>query len=382
MKKKETRVGRFFRLCPVRHCIVILSGLLVAFHFLTRNDRALCAKVSDSFVRHVHVALAKVFSVFPFSGAEFLIYGAVLFALIYLIVQIVLLIRRPEKGKRAWRALMTFAALGLAVWGLFGLLWGTYYYGDDFAAKSGMKQENVTPEQLAAVTEYFADVVNTYAPQVARDDRGICAIDKKSVLERSAHLYDNVRQTYPFLYGPDVPVKALTVLGSKIQTHANYTGFFFPLTGEANVNTDFPSTQFAATVAHELAHQRGVAKEQEANFMAVVASFASGDPDFTYSSAVMAFVYCHNALYEADRDAHARIWGLLCEEAKLDLENDRLYWEPYQENNPVKEVTDAVYEDFLEGYGQELGLKSYGACVDYLVSYFYEDAAAHLGLGE
>lgn len=39
----------------------------------------------------------------------------------------------------------------------------------------------------------------------------------------------------------------------------NYTGFFFPYTAEANVNVDSPLCMLPSTIAHELAHQRGVA---------------------------------------------------------------------------------------------------------------------------
>ena len=73
-----------------------------------------------------------------------------------------------------------------------------------------------------------------------------------------------------------------------MMSYTNFTGFFFPFTAEANVNTDFPPALFASTVAHELSHQRGVAKEQEANFTAVLASLYYGDADYCYSSCLLA----------------------------------------------------------------------------------------------
>ena len=38
----------------------------------------------------------------------------------------------------------------------------------------------------------------------------------------------------------------------------------------------------------------------------------------------------------------------------------------------MQEASNTVYEGFLHSYDQELGLKSYGACVDLLVNYYYE----------
>ena len=60
-------------------------------------------------------------------------------------------------------------------------------------------------------------------------------------------------------------------------------GFFFPFTGEANLNVDSPECLLPATIAHELAHVRGVAPEQTANFVAILACDTSGDPLYAYS---------------------------------------------------------------------------------------------------
>ena len=38
--------------------------------------------------------------------------------------------------------------------------------------------------------------------------------------------------------------------------------------------------------------------------------------------------------------------------------------------SPVEETAGQVYDSFLKGNGQKLGMRSYGACVDLLVAYF------------
>ena len=129
---------------------------------------------------------------------------------------------------------------------------------------------------------------------------------------------------------------------------------------------------FAATVAHELAHQRGVAKEQEANFVAVLACMKDGDPAFVYSAALLAYTHLGNALYGADREAWEQVYGSLCEDVKRDFAANRLYWQQFE--TPVQKASNTVYEGFLQSYDQELGLKSYGACVDLLVNYYYADS--------
>ena len=53
------------------------------------------------------------------------------------------------------------------------------------------------------------------------------------------------------------------------------------------------------------------------------------------------------------------------EEALADLADNDAYWASWE--GPAEQVGSAVYEGFLQSYGQELGMRSYGACVDLLV---------------
>jgi hypothetical protein len=155
-------------------------------------------------------------------------------------------------------------------------------------------------------------------------------------------------------------------------SYVDFTGFFFPFTAEANVNMETPSAYFASTVAHELAHQRGVAREQEANFAAVLASLAYGDPDYVYSAAILAYTHLGNALYGADREAWETIFESLSEDVLRDILSRREYWAQF--DTPVQTASNTVYEGFLHSYDQTLGLKSYGACVDLLVAYYETEA--------
>ena len=72
----------------------------------------------------------------------------------------------------------------------------------------------------------------------------------------------------------DVPPKAMRF--SRVMSAMGFTGFYFPFTGECNVNVDFPAATLPSTVAHELSHRRGIASEQECNFRAVLACLRRG----------------------------------------------------------------------------------------------------------
>ena len=116
-----------------------------------------------------------------------------------------------------------------------------------------------------------------------------------------------------------------------------------------------------------------MAKEQEANFTAVLACLDCGDPEYAYSACLLAYTHLGNALYDADRAAWEEVRESLGEDVLRDLRERARYWAQF--DTPVQAASNAVYEGFLHSYDQTLGLKSYGACVDLLVHYYYGASA-------
>lgn len=357
-----------FTSCPGRMVLLCVSGVLVILQRALRWNKTLMRALSANVVRPLHRFLAELTDRVPFSVAEVLILLAGVLFIWLTLRTLWRLIRRKGRAGTLGRYFVTVGSIGLAVYAGFCLLWGVFYYGDDFMERSGFETREISVEELERVTVYFADLTNGYSSQVPRNGEGVCATDRSAVLKRSRILYRVAVQASPELWGPEVGAKPFTF--SKLLSLTDFTGFFFPFTAEANVNTDAPASEFAATVAHELAHQRGVAKEQEANFCAVYASLLDGDPDYCYSACLMAYTYLGNALYAADGEAWERVWNGLNEDVKRDLAFSRSYWQRY--DTPVQDLSNTVYEGFLYSYDQQLGLRSYGACVDLLVCYYLD----------
>lgn len=375
IRTKKHGAAAIFALCPARHILLLVSGALVLLHVCLRGNYALMRRLADGPLAALRRFLAELTAIVPFSVAELLIAAAVIGALIYITFTLVCAIRRKNRMytlKKVYIIMITLAAGVMAVYAAFSLLWGVNFYGDDFIRKSGLKNDKISVEQLETVTEYFAALANEYAPLVPRDESGVCRSDREAILERSDQVFRQSAQRIPCLAGAEV--KAKGIFFSRAMSYIDFTGFFFPITGEANVNMDFPEALFASTVAHELSHQRGVAKEQEANFVAVMASLDYGDAEYCYSASLMAYIYLGNALYKADNAAWQRVYSTLCPQVLCDLKANNEYWAQF--DTPVQSISNTVYEGFLHSYDQDLGLKSYGACVDLLVNYYYSTASA------
>lgn len=371
LKRKKLTFRGWFRLCPVRHCLLLAGGLLIVGYFALRGSAAVMAAVCRGFVRPWHRFFSRLTSPLPFSMAEVLIALAVLAAAAYLVGFLVRLIRRRgERGRTVYRFFVTAAMAFAVVYGGFCLLWGVYYYGTDFEAASGVSGAPSSTAQLETVTRWFTDLVNEYGEQVQRDENGEFSEDLDPIFARSAALYDAVEEVFPCLAGDDIAAKPFFF--SRAMSYINFTGFFFPFTAEANINLDSPAAFVPSTIAHEIAHQRGVAPEDEANFCAVAACLENGDAVYCYSAALMAYVYLGNALYSADYDAWAENYDRLSDGVRADLRANNAYWAQFE--TPVNTVSDAVYTGFLKSYGQSDGLQTYGKCVDLLIAYYYNIA--------
>ena len=374
--KKRRGFAALYKLCPAAHIVALISALIIALHLLLRGNYTLMQAISQKVIRPLHRLMAVFAANFEFSLAELLIGIFAVCTAGYILVTLVLLIVRQGRLQRLYTLVMRLLSAGLAVYALFCLLWGTYYYGDSFLDASGLESGEISAGQLETVTVYFADLLNKYGHEVERNENGQYAADCAALLARSDEVFKAAEDEFPCLEGPDIRAKGVHF--SRVMSYLDFTGFFFPFTAEANVNTDFPGALFASTIAHELSHQRGVAREQEANFTAVLACLEYGDADYCYSACLLAYTHLGNALYSADPGAWQEVYRGLSDGVLADLAASREYWAQFE--TPVQSVSNTVYEGFLKSYAQKLGMKSYGACVDLLVNYYYDTALAHFGL--
>lgn len=375
-----------------------LAGVCAAqleLRLLMRSPAASAAAVRFA-VRPYHRLMGRLCSFLPFSAAEVCWAALVLFCVWYAARTVWLLIRPPAwlepalpaaapagaaspPGAAArrksrlrprlavlWRRVLGGVLTALAVYTGYTALWGLVYYGPTFEQQAGLAVRPITVDELEAVTRLFVEKLNAAAPQTQHRAPGVLTGDTDAIFRASDTLYDALERRYPFLQPS--PVRPKQMLFSRVMSVINYTGVFFPFTGEANLNVDAPECLLPATIAHELAHVHGVAPEQTANFLAILACDTCGDPLYAYSGYLLGYIHLSNALYGASYDRWLALAGEVCETANEDLRANNAYWKQFE--SPVAEAADSAYSGFLKSYDQELGSKSYGAVVDLLAAYY------------
>lgn len=347
---------------------LVLPLALVGLFELLKGGQARMGWWVDHVMAPVEQCLARIWSVFPaFSVAEVLTALVLIAGVVWLVRAVVLLIRRREGRIFAKRLL---ALVGAAAWIWCGLdwMWNAAYYAPTFAQRSGLEVQPYSVETLEQVTALFAQKAAEYASQVQRDEDGLFAEDTAAIFEKGPVIYENLSQEFSCLE-LEHPTRAKPIFCSRLQSILGFTGVYFPFTGEANVNVDAPACLLPATIAHEMAHQRMVAAEQEANFVGIAAAVTSGEAVYVYSGYLMGLIQLCNALYPVDAEG----WSAIVEqyftpELAADWNDNNAYWAEL--SSPVEDAAEQVYDSFLKGNDQELGMRSYGACVDLLVAYF------------
>lgn len=283
-EKKRITLRSLWRLCPARHAVLLISLAWLAAYFLLRENRAVMNFLCKALVRPWHAFAGRLFSAVPFSVTEWVILFLAALGAVLLVLLIVRLIRR--RWVKAYRTGMTILSVSAAMFALFCLWWGVLYYSDSFTEQAGLERRDISVQELETVTRYFAEQANAAGEHAECGEDGVFRADKSDIFRRSADIYGGAEQIFPCLAAP--AVRAKPVLLSRLLSYIRYTGFFFPYTAEANLNADSPACLLPSTIAHELAHLRGVAREDEANFCAVVACMESGDEDYRYSGALLA----------------------------------------------------------------------------------------------
>ncbi len=342
--------------------MLLLSGTLL---LLSRQS----AGFAEWYAVRIHPLLlgtvGRLFSLFPFSVFELLVYALVLLAAGVLIRFFILLLSAP-RGLGAWaeRLLRRAVCLLSALLLLFTLGAGVNYSRASFASLSGLDVEPSSTEELLQLCLLLARDAAAEAENVPSEN-GVLTLNGFPVRAATQAAVETLGDSYPFLAGWSPQAKP--VLASVGLSYLGITGICSPFTLEANYNADVPDYMIPFTICPELTHLKGFMREEEANFIAYLACRSSDEAALRYSGAAMALNYALNALAEsADSETYAAAWAALPQALKDDYAAAGLYWEQF--NGTISETSERMNDTYLKANAQSDGVASYGRMVDLLLA--------------
>ena len=321
----------------------------------------------ERLARWYAMAVGAVTGLAPFSVAE--VGGAALAGALVVVVA-----RALRAGWRAarWRGLgraardqlVRAAVLASVGYAVFLLVWGVNARRIPLDEHLGLPTPPSGIDELAALYEELVTQTNGLRAQMPeRDGIAVPLGDTDDILTRATVLFHRASDRWPTLAGEYAAPKA--VLLSRGMSALGIAGIYIPFTGEANVSVDGPAFKLAFSVCHEMAHQRGFTREDEANFIAYRVARDTGDLDFRYAASFMAQVYTASALGEVDYQRWRALRLGVSPGVLADAEAYAAWIQGTRTRASV--VTRAVNDTYLRTQGST-GVQSYGEVVDLLLA--------------
>jgi len=354
-------------------CILLIPFSILLTRLAHSNPAATERWFSLGIYRFWTETYGRVFGYLPFSVFQFVIILFPLGALVYVIFEVYgIFAKRGLRKKHAIRLIANGAFVAGIAWLMFTLGVGLNYGRAEFGETIGLEIRPSYVSELAALTEMLVNHANALSTQVQRNAYGHMVVSAGSYFalsQEAREIFRNAGENFLVLRGFVPHTKP--ILYSHFMSRLRITGVFVPWTLEPHVNVHVMDYHIPATMIHELAHFRGIMREDEANFIAWLVGHHSGHPDFMYSGTMLALSHAAAQLHRANREEHSRIMAMLCPYVQVDRRANWEYWQQFQ--GPLAEISQAANDAYLRANRQEDGVQSYGRVVDLLLAYFRDE---------
>ena len=337
---------------------------VLAVQLVSRRSVVFADAVNSTVSQWFRRAMAYITSEIPISLFE------VVIALIPLFLAVIIIsaVRRSKQRRGRVRLLSTVVAIALLLWSGNAMALGVAYNTTPLSVELGIPETDATEDDLAAAIESLVEEVNSLAALVDTDGTpGMdCTYTMPQISEKICVSYKKIAAEYGF---PDTFYSnAKPVYFSGIMSYFALTGIYTYYTGEANVNVSYPTYNVIFTAAHELSHQRGILRENEANFMAYLVNAASDDPYLRYSAALNMLEYIASPLYRANPERYFDAIEPLSNTARADITASNEVSRRYGDT-VFSDISRFVNDLFLKSNGTP-GVVSYGMVTELAIDYF------------
>lgn len=291
--------------------------------------------------------------------------------LFYLLIAI-MAIRWMYKNFRRFRfeplkVILEITATLSIIYFVFHLLWGFNYYRLPLHQSLGLESD-YSQEQLIETTKRFIEKSNGLHRQLSNNDsiKLEMPYSQREMIALSMNGYHNLEKEFPKLaYSPRSIKKSGWSLGL---TYMGYSGYLNPFSGEAQVNDLIDTYKFAVVACHEEAHQIGFAAENEANFIATMATLHNDDPYIQYAGSIFTLRFLINEVARNDLEAFNNLIITVNPGILENFREMREFWEGYE--NVFEVFSKNFWDLFLKASNQSKGIMSYNYMVALVVNYF------------
>jgi len=242
----------------------------------------------------------------------------------------------------------------LWVYIVFKLIWGLNYSRPSVSRQLGISNKKYTTTELILLGDFLIKRVNSTEEQV-KTHRAQKTFSIRELESRAKFSYDKLALLNPFFQYRIPAVKP--VLSEWLVTKIGIEGYYAPPSGEANVNMRLPAVELPFVTCHEISHELGIAREDEANLYGYLVSINSPDLYFQYSGY---YNILRNVLFEIrikSPEDFARLLKKINPATLADFQAEQDFWTKY--NGDMSAYMNTALDKFLKINNQKKGTGSY-----------------------
>jgi hypothetical protein len=339
----DIRNSKFFK---IKYWAIILVVQFLLFYILSRFGFAIHL-FSNLFEwkKKLHISL---FSAISWSVGD-VIYIATTLLFFYLLLRLII-----TKKAVFLKYILITANITYFVYQCF---WGMLYFQQPVIEKLGNKK--ISEEAIQKLAVKYLYLCKATREKLSEDDHHKIKIDNVRQLETEIIAQ---QKNLPQFINKKIAVSNISVKPSLFDSLMNKTGiygYYNPFTAEAQYNPNIPASQLPFTLAHEMSHQLGYAREQEASFIAYLCAKNSVNKELQYSVQL----YVLKSLLKALAVKNPSFVKNILKQYSSKMKLDRLYEQKFFISN------EGIVSDFF-GITNDLFLKSNQQAGSVTYSYF------------
>lgn len=340
-------------------CIGVLQ-ILRQFHYMREYV------FSRGISRFLLYLLSRFSNLIPFSLSEFGIYAGVLVGIL-LIIKVVKSLKKTD-GKRDFSYLVgtlhVLIVIALCVNLLFLVLFTMSYERDSAIPELGLPEVELNAETVASSAIYFAGKATALEGNFEIDENGN-VVSPYTFDEISDLILEEYKQFDSDFFSQFETYPKQLALGW-VNSYAGFTGYYSPFFAESNINTYSPVVSQPVTIAHELAHSKGIMRENEANFFAYYILANAQDEYLQYCGYIAISQILLSESYDPNNtEVYAEVISHYSETSILVMNAKYYFWQEY--DTIFDDIGDWFNNLYLTSSGVSSGTKSYGETADILV---------------
>ena len=319
---------------------------------------------NDGIGAAVRFILARLTGWLPFSLFELLIICIIPLVITF----VVYLVRTRHTLFERAKSILSIISVILLILSSYVFTLGVGYRTTPLSQKTGIDDVvNIEREELLSVTNLLIREVNSLASELeVQNGETVMPYTLSELCDRLSVSFAAVNKKYGLPDSFSGGVKP--VLFGTVMSDAGITGIYSFFTGEANVNIEYPHYTLPFTAAHEMAHQRGIARENEANFVAFLVCIESDDAYIRYSGYLGMLEYFLSAAYTTDREGYPDLFATISDVAVSDIRAAIAVTNAHKDSL-IGKINDRLNDRYLKFNGTE-GVVSYGYVVRLTVGYY------------